>query len=769
MIIESCLGPYRCPFEEWTPRHGRVFEGLYAVDTETLLIDDENPQIVPPLVVATACDARRGFFLSRGAIAPFFEAHGGLALVVHNASFDLKVLQQVLGARLDLYALVEAGRVWDTLVLRRLLTLATEGHTARGDSSLEACVRDHLGLDLSKQIRDECGDDVRTGFGRFLGRPLHEIPEAYLVYAARDTLATWHLFQVLYARIKEVLNRSRGVWGFVNDDWLRGAIGRFGPLTHHVQLKASILMDALRSNGIAIDAARWQEKLGQVRAVRDGCRERLRRRGFLAGEPGNGKALQSILAHFQREHAGAELKRTPSGDRFSTAEEDLAGLAGEDEFFGDYISYRAAEKLEATYLKKMGRPRIHPGFGYLMETGRTCCGGGFNLQNLPRESDESEAARTIRGCFVAGEGNVLIDSDYSQIELVVLAHALEHQFRYPAHLAGVINGGQDVHRLIAASVLGKPVADVTKDERASVKPISFGRPGGMGPDRLRQMAKAGYGIELTREEVEDRIRAYQRLCPELRGFLEDERAEPGLVVASALDLTPASYGEATGMFHDPGNPTSRSPQAWLGGMLLKVLREEAPRTKGSTGRPYTDQELDYYWSRARHLPVALDPSLRSKLEGRQADFRLSKAVRDWAGRRPVFTITGRLRANATFCSSRNNIFQGPAADGAILGLWLVWRAGHKIVNFVHDQVVVEAPLDERVGERVAEIEELMRRGMGEVVPGMNVKVETVVTGSLNKGDRIEDDRIGRETPLAMSRATMRSGPSHSRIETMAAA
>ena len=79
----------------------------------------------------------------------------------------------------------------------------------------------------------------------------------------------------------------------------------------------------------------------------------------------------------------------------------------------------------------MGRPRLYASFGSLLETGRTSCGGGFNLQNLPRESDVSEAARTIRGCFVAGEGKVLIDSDYSQIELVVLAYALEHQFRYP--------------------------------------------------------------------------------------------------------------------------------------------------------------------------------------------------------------------------------------------------------------------------------------------------------------------------------------------------
>ena len=745
MSLEIRLGPHRCDFDEWTPRQGRVFEGLFALDTETLAIDEENPQIVPPLVLAAACDGRRGVFLGRDAVAPFLMAHGDGALIAHNAAFDLRVLHEVVGDRLDLYALVERGRVWDTRVLKRLLALATQGHTARGDSSLEACVRDHLGLALPKRILDGDGDDVRTGFGRFLGRPLAEIPVASMEYAGRDPLATWHLFWELNGRIREVLRRSRGVWGFAGDEWLREVVGRFGPLTHHVQLKASILMDALRSNGIAIDATRREEKLGRVRAIREACRERMRRRGFMANEPGSGKALQSILARYRLDHPGAELKRTPSG-KFSTAEEDLAELAGEDEFFRDLIRYRAAEKLEATYLRKMGRPRLHAGFGYLMETGRTSCGGGFNLQNLPRESDESEAARTIRGCFVAGEGRVLIDSDYSQIELVVLAHALEHQFGHQGHLARVINGGQDVHTLIAASVLGKTVDGVTRVERASVKPISFGRPGGMGPQRLRQIARASYGVELTIEEVEGRIRAYQRLCPELDEFLRDEAEGPGLVIATALGLTPASYAEATRTYHDPADPAGHSPQDWLGGMLLKVLREESPRTSRGAGRAYTAEEMDYFWGRALDLPLALQPALRGRLEARRPDVRLWQAVRDWAGRRPVFTITGRLRAGATFCSGRNNIFQGPAADGAILGLWLVWRAGHRIVNFVHDQVVVESPLDGRVGERVAEIEGLMKWGMSEVVPGMEVRGETVVTTSLNKGDRIPEGLIGGPGP-----------------------
>ena len=94
----------------------------------------------------------------------------------------------------------------------------------------------------------------------------------------RDALATWHLFEVLYRCIKEVLQSSHDVWGFVNEapeaawgtvslTWLGDAVRRFGPLTHHVQLRASILMDALRGNGIGVDRERREDKAKKVRAV----------------------------------------------------------------------------------------------------------------------------------------------------------------------------------------------------------------------------------------------------------------------------------------------------------------------------------------------------------------------------------------------------------------------------------------------------------------------------------------------------------------------
>ena len=731
-MLEITLGPYQCPFRPWTPDQGRVFDGLFAYDAETTKIDDDRPYLVPSLVVATACDGDRGVLIARRLVRAFLEAHAGMGLIAHNAAFDLKVTQVVVGHHLDVYNRVEADEVWDTMILHRLHNLATVGHTARGKSGLDDCARAHLGLELPKDIQDAEGRDVRTGFGRFLGRPLDEIPEVYLRYAAGDTLATWHLFWELHRRIKEVLRDAHGVWGYAGEVWLRDAIRRFGPLTHHIQFRASIITDVLRTTGIGLDTGRGAEKLARVREVMEAAKERLRRRDYLVDQPGSDKAMQSILTQFAREHPGVELPLTESGEKFSTTREDLAELAAEDAFFADYAEYRAAEKLVSTYLSKMDEPRLYPKFGFLLETGRTSC-SGFNLQNLPKEKDETSAASTIRGCFVPGEGMVFIDSDYSQIELVVLGYALDRQFGLGTSLRNLVNGS-DVHKLIAAAVLGKDPGEViTKPERDSAKPVSFGRPGGMGAERLRRIAKSSYDLDLTHEEVKQRIEAYHSLCPELDRYLDDE-VDGSQVLAEALGLTPALYHQAIGTYYDPTDPRNLVPQGWVAGMLLKVLRDPAPATSRTPGRPYTSEEIDFFWERARGVPIKLKERLLNRLQLRRPDKQLWEAVRRWAGRRPVFTVTGRLRANASFSSSRNCVFQGAAADGAILGLWLVWRAGHKLVDFIHDQLVVESPADDRVLERVAEIEALMRRGMLMIVPGMNVKVETVVTRSLNKAD-----------------------------------
>ena len=732
MKLNVRIGAYQCPFELWSPSMGHMFD-MYAYDTETTEINAERPELTPQFVVGAACDEERGVFLTRDTVLSFFDVHAGAQFICHNAAFDLKVTQRVFGARCDLYAEVEDNKVWDTLILKRLFSLATEGHTARNEAGLEKCVQTHLGVDLQKHVQDTSGRQVRTNFGQYLYQPLSAIPRPYLEYAAGDVIATWHLFWRLNEQIREVLQNGRGVFGYVNDDWLHDVVSRFGPLTHHIQLRASILMDVLGANGIAVDGPRREEKTEALTAIMQDCEQRLRAQGILVGGSGSNKSLQSALDQFHKEHPDVELNRTPKRKGWSTKKEDLDELACEASYFQDYAHYKTAEKLVSTYLVKMNHTRLHARFGYLATSGRTYCGDNFfNLQNLPREDhllEEDPDAVTVRGCFVPGEGKVFIDADYSQIELVVLGYVFKHQFGLGNNLSDLINGGQDVHRLVGAAVLNKELSLVTKVERNSVKCVSFGRPGGMGSLTLQKIAKNTYNQDLSLDEVEERIAAYHRLCPELDRFLTDE-VDSGLVIASTLNLTPANYDAATGIFHSPFDDEYYRPQSWLGGMLLKVLRDEAPVTR--KGQPYSPQQLQFFWAVAQQLPVELKPETSEKLRNCQADESLWKEVSDWAGRRPFFTVTGRLRANAGYCASRNGLFQGPAADGMIYGLWLLWRAGYKVVAAIHDENVIELPVDELVAQRREEVERLMVEGMHTVIPGMLVRVESVITRSLNK-------------------------------------
>lgn len=122
------------------------------------------------------------------------------------------------------------------------------------------------------------------------------------------------------------------------------------------------------------------------------------------------------------------------------------------------------------------------------------------------------------------------------------------------------------------------------------------------------------------------------------------------VIAHRLHLTPAQHCHVTGRYFDPTLARNKLPTPYLGGMFLKVLRDQVPTT--APGRLYSAEEISFFWERARQLAVALKPKLRAKLQARTPDKELGEAVRNWAGRRSVFTVTGRLRANATFCSSR---------------------------------------------------------------------------------------------------------------------
>ena len=743
------LGPDQYSFRRWEPTLGRVITGRFALDTETTKIDDTRPAHVPTLVLGAAFDGRQGWFILAKDMPAFLANHPANPLIFHNAAFDLAVLQAAHDPRghlINVYSRVETGKVADTLILARLLPLGTVGHSARNQCSLDYCASHYLSLSLPKDDRTPDGELVRETFGRYHGKPLEAYPAQYLQYAAADPVATWLLFERLKPELDVIKAIAPNAYGYAGEKWLDEQWKKHGPGTHDIQLRASIVTDKISRTGVLIDHARREEKV----AILEQIVAETRRTLALAGLPTEGKgsptALRKRIEKLAREHKrGGEtlpLIYTETG-QISTSEEQLKELAGVDPLLDVLLKHRQAAKLLSTYAKKMhAGKRVHGEFKFLMNTGRTSCGGGFNLQNLPKELDAANKHETtIRGCFVPSPGNVFVVVDYAQIELAVLGWAWKHQLGFGDSLHEIVSEGRDMHRLIAAHVLGKAPDTVTKAERNAAKPVSLGRPGGLGWKTIQKQAKNDYGVDLTEEQVRERMQAYETLCPELTKHLS-ERVDGRLELARALGLTPADYYAATGKARSFPKPEDDEPIFWLGSMLLTVLESPAPMTKpladsGNQPRPYSAAEIEFYWQAAARLPTdELDEKLRDALRERKPSKRLRDAVSRLFSREPVITATGRLRANASYAACRNGIMQGLAADGAIYGLWGLMRAGYTIVNFIHDEVIIEVPEDETLPAKIADIERLMITGMQTVVPGANVRVETEVRRSFSKADKV---------------------------------
>jgi DNA polymerase I-like protein with 3'-5' exonuclease and polymerase domains len=158
------------------------------------------------------------------------------------------------------------------------------------------------------------------------------------------------------------------------------------------------------------------------------------------------------------------------------------------------LKYRGAIKQRqqvATLLEATGPDkRIHGQFKPMAtDTGRFSSSDP-NMQNISRGE--------IRGAFIAASGHRLVIADYSQIELRAAAVIAEDEVMLEAY-----REEEDIHSRTAASVLGKPIEKVTKEDRQLAKAVNFGLLYGQAPGGLVRYAKSSYGVELTYDEAVD--------------------------------------------------------------------------------------------------------------------------------------------------------------------------------------------------------------------------------------------------------------------------
>ncbi|MBL4688634.1 MAG: hypothetical protein JKY37_28865, partial [Nannocystaceae bacterium] len=145
------------------------------------------------------------------------------------------------------------------------------------------------------------------------------------------------------------------------------------------------------------------------------------------------------------------------------------------------------------------RGRIHSQLHPLAaESGRFSCTDP-NLQQVPGQY----TAPGLRECFVPAPGYCLVVADYAQIELRVAAHLAPCDA-----LRAVFHEGRDPHRATAATITGKPEAEVSSHERKLAKAVNFGFLFGMGARRFASYARDSYGVEVSDAEAKQARQAF---------------------------------------------------------------------------------------------------------------------------------------------------------------------------------------------------------------------------------------------------------------------
>ncbi len=190
-------------------------------------------------------------------------------------------------------------------------------------------------------------------------------------------------------------------------------------------------------------------------------------------------------------------KKTKSG--YSTDAETLESLAMYHPVVEKLLKYRTVQKLMSTYVEGLCNEieqdgRIHTVFKQTeTRTGRISSKEP-NMQNIPIRTD---LGRELRRFFVADEGKVLVDADYSQIELRIVAALSEDE-----HMKAAFVNGDDIHTITAANVYGVPTAMVTEQMRRSAKAVNFGIVYGIGAFSLAK------DINVTVKEADMFIKNY---------------------------------------------------------------------------------------------------------------------------------------------------------------------------------------------------------------------------------------------------------------------
>lgn len=169
------------------------------------------------------------------------------------------------------------------------------------------------------------------------------------------------------------------------------------------------------------------------------------------------------------------IKKTKTG--YSTGVAELEKLIGQHKIIEPILEFRQLSKLQNTYLETLPKlvdknNRVHTTYAQDTSTGRLSSSDP-NLQNIPIRT---ELGAEVRKAFIAPSGYKILKADYSQIELRLVAHLAKDKKMIEAFI-----NGEDIHARVASDMTGKPMSDISKNERRNAKTVNFSILYGVSP------------------------------------------------------------------------------------------------------------------------------------------------------------------------------------------------------------------------------------------------------------------------------------------------
>lgn len=282
-------------------------------------------------------------------------------------------------------------------------------------------------------------------------------------------------------------------------------------LYRDIELPLAKVLFEMEREGILLDRAALSDYGNALKTRIFGIEEKIY---AAAGAPLNLNSPKQLGVLLFETLSLPHAKKTKTG--YSTDAETLEKLRPLSPVVADILEYRKLQKLYSTYVEGLLKQtekdaRVHTTFLQAQTITGRLASQNPNLQNIPVRTPEG---REIRRFFVAKEGHVFLDADYSQVELRILAHLSGD----PDFLSA-FRRGEDIHQKTASEIFHVPLSEVTAEMRKDAKAINFGIVYGIGDYSLSQ------DLGVPMKVAADYIQKYFRSYPKVKEYLDSTIAK----------------------------------------------------------------------------------------------------------------------------------------------------------------------------------------------------------------------------------------------------